>query len=574
MVDWARIIKKLHRLWEDSRTYKNRLGISAFAVLALAFTFVFFGPLEIVAFSGDSLVFTYSDVIWLLAGMAVAVLVIAAPLLALLRGRLFNYVISVLFAVSVGGYLQALLLNSGLGLLTGDSIVWSEQMKNMVSGLLLWGGILCIVLLVMYLHRKFWAKMVFAVSCVLVIMQLVPTVGILGGAYDSVEPPVFGDYFLSDNDFEQLGEENVLVFVLDRLDYDYIQQVLRKDPDFFEGLDGFTSYTNAISGYARTKPALLHMLTGAEEDAYRVPVSQYYREAWDEKANLLQILQDADYSVALYSNIRNLFSAAEFANDNLENVTNGKGGVNYAVAAQKLLQLSAFRYTPTVLKPFFWADTNYYNTDIYRENHSVAYQFNDAAYALRLQESEVSREKSFKLYHFYGSHAPYNLNADGTASDTATTALDQTKGSFVNLMKIFDRMKELGIYEDATIIITGDHGAAISDLKPLQKATRIGLFYKPAGSAGTPLQQSSGPVSVTNIPATIAKAVGADGSAYGLPLDEVAEDAEITRVYYKSVCDPETFRETKLCVYHVTGDAAVFDNWELVETVDIPYSYN
>ena len=80
-------------------------------------------------------------------------------------------------------------------------------------------------------------------------------------------------------------------------------------------------------------------------------------------------------------------------------------------------------------------------------------------------------------------------------------------------------------------------------------------------------------MSVTNIPATIAKAVGADGSVYGQTLDEVAEDADITRVYYKSVCDSKTFYETQLCIYHVTGDAAVFDNWELVETVDIPYSY-
>lgn len=574
MVDWQRIEKKLYKLWKDSRTYKTRLGISAAAMLALTFTFVFFGPLEIVAFSGDSLVFTYKEVVWLLAGMMAAVLLVTVPLLALLRGRIFNYVISILFTVAVGGYLQALLLNGGLGLLTGDSIQWTEHVGSMAGGLLLWCGVGCIVLFVMYLHRKFWARMVCAVSCVLVIMQLVPTIGILGGAYDKTQPDELSSYYLSDENFEQLGQENVLVFVLDRLDYDYIERVLRTDPDFLAGLDGFTSYTNAISGYARTKPALVHMLTGAEEDTYLVPVSQYYREAWEEKANLLQILQDADYSVNMYSNIRNLFSDANFASTYLENVTNGRAGMDYAVTAGKLLQLGAFRYMPTVLKPFFWADTNYYNTGIYYDNHHSAYQFDDAAYALRLQEAVASKEKSFKLYHFFGPHAPYTLNADGTASETETTVMDQTMGSFVNLMKIFDRMKELGIYEDATIIITGDHGSAISDTKPLQKATRIGLFYKPAGSAGTPLQESTAPVSVTNIPATIAKAVGADYSVYGAALDEVAEDADITRVYYKSVCDTKTFYETQMCIYHVTGDASDFDNWELVKTVDIPYSYN
>ena len=574
MTDGQRIKKKLYKLWKDSRSYKKRLGISTLVTLALTFTYVFFGPLEIVAFSGNSLVFTYREVIWLVGGILLALLVTVAPLLALLRGRIFNYAVAFVFTVTLGGYLQALLLNGGLGLLTGDSIQWTEHLASAVGGLLVWGGIGCAVLLVMYLHRRFWEKLVCAVSCILVVMQLVPTVGILCGAYDQTQPDGISGYYLSDENFAQLGSENVLVFVLDRLDYDYIEQGLRRDPELLSGLDGFTSYTNAISGYARTKPALVHMVTGAEKNAFQIPAEQYYREAWDEKANLLQILRDAEYSVNLYSNIRNLFSDASFAASYLENVTNGRAGMNYTVTAQKLLQLSAFRYMPTVLKPFFWADTNYYNADIYYDSHHSVYQFDDAEYAQRLCGATVGDGNVFRLYHFFGPHAPYTMNEDGTASETETTLYAQTKGSFVNLVRIFDRMKELGIYEDATIIITGDHGSAVSDTKPLQKATRIGLFYKPAGSAGTPLQESAAPVSVTNIPATIAKAVGADYSAYGAALDEVAEDADITRVYYKTVCDTTTFWETEMCVYHVTGDAADFANWELVETIEIPYSYN
>ena len=165
------------------------------------------------------------------------------------------------------------------------------------------------------------------------------------------------------------------------------------------------------------------------------------------------------------------------------------------------------------------------------------------------------------------------MKADGTASGTETTVTEQTIGSFTNLIGIFSRMKELGIYDDATIIITGDHGAAMNDYKPLIKATRIGLFYKPSGASGTPLQYSKAPVSVKNIPATLAKAIGAEYSSFGTPLDEVSEDADITRIYYKSVCD-ENYVETQVCVYEVTGDAADFENWVLVDTVAIPYSYN
>lgn len=576
MANWETVQKKLKALWEDKRSYRARLWLSGAVMLAFGFGFVFFGPLELVAFSGGSLLYTYRDVVWLLLGAMAAVVLVTAPLLALLRGRIFNYTICVLSAAVIGGYVQALALNGGLGLLTGDGIDWSDQTGLALGSLLFWAAVLVALLLGMYLNRKLWSKAVKAICLVLTFMQLVPAVAILCGAYDETKADAIGNYFLSDEGFYQLsGEENVLVFVLDRLDYDYIEKVLQQDPDFFDGLEGFTAYTNAISGFARTKPALVHMLTGSAETAFHVPAGRFYAEAWDhEGRNLLKTLDSRGFGIEMYTNIRNLFSQSDLAERYVDNASDGKGDMHYGVTLKKLLQLSAYRYAPTALKPFFWADTNYYNAGVYAAETKSAYQFDDVAYSQWLFAATADRaENSFKLYHFFGPHAPYTMNADGTASQGTTSVTEQTMGSFVNLMKIFDRMKALGIYDDATIIITGDHGAAISDLKPLQKATRVGLFYKPAGASG-PLQRSAAPVTTDQVAATVAKAAGADHSAYGPALDEVAENASVTRVYYKTVCDPETFREAELCIYHVTGDAADFDNWELVERVDIANSYN
>lgn len=576
MFDREQMMKKLKALWTDSRNYKSRLLIAGAVALAYGFTFLFFGPLELVAFGSDSLDYGWRDAIWLLTGGLVLFVAIATPLLALLRGKIFNYTITVGASVVIAGYLQAMLLNGDLGLLTGDGIDWAAMTPNALWGLAFWALILLVLLFVMYLNRKFWALALKAVCLLLVFMQLVPTVAILCGAYDQTTTDKVGDYYLSDDGFYEFSaQDNVFVFVLDRLDYDYIQQVLKVEPHLFDGLDGFTSYTNAISGFARTKPALVHMLTGADEIAYQIAKEDYYTDAWTYgDRNLLEDLQDQGYGVELYTGIRNLFSDAQLAGKYVDNISNGRDGIHYDTMYKKLLQLSAFRYAPTALKPFYWADTNYYNEGVYKQGASVAYQFNDGAYAQGFVDATAERAtNSFKLYHFYGSHAPYNLNADGTTSEEPTTVTEQTIGCFVNLTKMFDRMKELGIYEDATIIITGDHGAAVSDTKPLQKATRVGLFYKPAGATGS-LKTSSAPVTTEQVAATVVKAAGGDYSAYGKALDEVAEDADITRVYYKTVCDSVTYLETQMCIYHVTGDAANFDNWELVETVDIPYSYN
>lgn len=576
MFDREQLIKKLKALWTDSRSYKARLFIAGAVMLAFGFTFLFFGPLELVAFSGGSLVYGWRDVIWLLLGTLAVFVLVTSPLLALLRGKIFNYTVTVGAAVVIAGYLQAMLLNGGLGLLTGDGIDWTAMASNAVWGLSLWVLILLVLLFVMYMNRKLWATALKAVCLALVFMQLVPTVAILCGAYDKTQTDELDNYFLSDEGFYEFSaKDNVFVFVLDRLDYDYIERVLQEEPDFFDALEGFTSYTNAISGFARTKPALIHMLTGADQIAYHIPRNDYFTEAWSYgDKNLLEDLDSRGYSIEMYSGIRNLFSDPALPQNYVDNLSSGWDGMHYSTVLGKLMQLSAFRYAPTVLKPFFWADTNYYNEDAYEPSAAQAYQFNDAAYALGFSKATADRqEKSFKFYHFYGPHAPYTMNADGTASEEPTTVTDQLMGSFVNLMKLFDRMKELGIYDDATIIITGDHGDAIRDTKPLQKATRVGLFYKPAGASGK-LKTSSAPVTTEQVAATVVKAAGGDYSAYGKALDGVAEDANITRVYYKVVCDKETYLETQVCIYHVTGDAADFANWELVQTADIPYSYN
>ncbi len=548
--------------------YLKRLVQSAVVMLAACFTFVFYGPLEMVAFSADSLVFGWRDVIWPLAGMALAIFAVTTVLLSLLRGKAFRYALSVAFSLTVAGWLQAALMNGELGTLTGDPLPWSEMVWSMIGNLLVWAVVLIAVFVLLHVRRKLWRRVVCFLSALLVVMQVAPAVGIFAGVYDTTADTA--DSFLSQKGmYEFSRQENVFVFVLDRLDYDYIEKALKEDPQMLDGLDGFTGYENAISAFARTRPALVHLLTGYEDTAYEVSAKAFYQQAWDaQQTNLLQALQQQDYSISMYTKLNYLFSDLSDAQI-LYNYGNGRGDLQTGTVLNKLLNLSAYRYMPMVLKQYFWADTNYYNTGAYLYG---AYQFDDAAYAVGLQSSIAQQaQNSFKLYHLYGPHAPYTMNADGTASDTATTVTAQTRGSFANLTRIFDRMKELGVYEDATIIITGDHGNAVSDRKPIQKATRIGLYYKPSGSAGTPLVMSDAPVSTENIAPTLFKAIGAEYT--GKALDEVAADTDIVRYTYKSVIGENTGREVGLYTYAIVGDAADFSNWQIIDYMDIENSF-
>lgn len=568
--------KRLRALWADGRSFGKRLGLAAPVVLAACYTLLFYGPVELVAFAAGSLQYSYDQILWPLALVALAAAAVLLGLCLALRGRLFNYAVTGLFLLTLGGYCQAAFFNGNLGTLTGDPENWELMAPDMLLDLGFWLVLAAGLALLLYLDRKIWRKALIWASCALVFIQAVPLVGILLGAYDeTVATPMDNCALTQEGMYDYAQGKNTFLFVLDRLDYDYIQAVRREDPEFFEPLEGFTEYTNAISTFGRTKPALANLVTGYHETAYREDTQAFYTDCWTHTGrDLLAELDSAGYSAWFYTQAGNLFADPDYALEHADNFTDGKGDLRVGEVVKKVWKLSAYRYVPTAMKPFFWADTNYYNADVFQETNLQVYQFDDAAYGPGFQTAQASLEgNSLKLYHLFGSHNPYNLTADGTYSAESTSVTEQTMGCFNILFRAFRQMRELGIYDDATILILGDHGSAVRDTTDLQKATRIGLFYKPAGSTG-PLTQSAAPVSAQNIAPTIVKAAGLDWGPYGTALEEVAEDAHITRVYYKSQCPSGSYGENKVYRYAVTGDAARMENWELVETFDVAKGHN
>ena len=529
---------KLNILFADKRSFCKRMLLAGSVALAFCFSFLFFGPLELVAFGGGSFSYSYHDILLPLGIVALSIFIVSTLVLSLLRGRIFNYVIGVLLALTISGYMQGMFMNGALGALTGDAIDWGANRSDMLLNLLIWAGVIVSVFTLMYFSRELWKKATVFVSILLVIMQAVPTFAIFSGAYEETHTSDISEYALTETGMTEFSHNgNILVIVLDRLDYDYIDLALAAKPDLFESYDGFTLYSNAISAYARTQPALVHMLTGYEE-AYNIPVDEYYHNAWEYNGdNIFDILSERGYSIEAYTTLSYLFRDTDVLTEHIANASNGKGEFVYAHALPKLLELSAYRYAPIALKPFFWADTNYYNSDVYASEEYTVYQFNDSFYAEKLYAGSTAdrEERTFKFIHFMGPHAPYHIYYDGSLSESPTNPEAQTVGSFVNLAKLFARMKELGIYEDTAIIIAGDHGIPVDDMQPISKQTRIGLFYKPAGAAEIPLKISSAQVCSANIPATILKAAGVDESPYGPSLDEIPEDAEIIRRTYKSI---------------------------------------
>jgi len=549
--------------------FLRRLQFAAPAACLLCFTFLFFGPYEVVAFNGPSLSYHHSDIIATLLIAAFITSLFLSIMLSLLSKKLFPFAVGTVFSTALCFYLQAGFFNGALGALTGDTIDWLALRSDMIVNAAVWLLVFIAVFALLHIKRPLFNSLVVYVSMLLLFMQTVPAVGIILGAYEETKRTERNDYSLQTTGIYEFSKaDNVFVIVLDRLDYDYIESTLAIEPTLFDRFDGFIQYTNAISTYFRTRPALAHLLTGCEDLAYRTTPETYYKECWTYGGrDILQSLDDLDFRMDIYANIQDLFSDPKYAAQYISNLSNIEEKPLPHRILKRMVILSAYRFFPIAAKQPFFKSTSYYSEDVYA---SEPYSLNDSKHGAGFSGITAKETQPiFKFIHFNGTHAPYTLTRNGTYADYSTSVEDQLIGCIGLLNRAFDRMKELDIYENASIIITADHGNAVSDVSPLLKPTRIGLFYKPSGSSGTPIVHNSAPVSTQNIPATIIKAAGGDYSAYGRPLDEIAKDEELIRTAYKSTISPHHNEEAVVYTYHIHGDASDMDNWEMVDSFEI-----
>lgn len=573
---------KLIELWQDKRKFKKRLIISAFPIFFFYFTFVFFGPFEIAMSNAESIIFSPARVASTMGILTVILFVATTLLVSALRGKVFNFITTAFFGAGVAGYLQGNVLNGNLmEALTGDAIAWQSMTGKMVGNLIIWMVIVLAAYMVLYFSRKYWRLTLKYVSCLLVIVQVIGLISIFvmpktGETYESVTIDS-NVYFSNDDQYLFSQDKNILVVVLDRFDYDYVEDVLEKNPKFFDKLDGFVSYTNATSEFARTEPGINNILTAlGGKDAYKLSKSDYFNSSWTKLTGTssLQKLSEAGYNVGIYGDISTWFGEDGTQLQYINNISYEQEKVNYSALVKNMLNISAYRYMPVALKPFYWCYSDDVSSGVYIE--SERYVIDEAEYYKSLADEFIgnSGKKQFKLLHFNGSHAPYTLDANGKRVALGTDVVEQTMGAFHILYELFAKMKETGIYDKTEIFILGDHGSAVSDTKPLQKATKIGLFHKEATAIGTDLEYSDLPVSQINVLPTILRAAGVEEyQSYGTPLDEVDEDN--VRYYYKSVVKRVTEggnnHEAEVHVYKITGDASDFSkNWEKIEVYEIP----
>ncbi len=582
--------KKLRNLWQDDRRFSERLLTSGAAVLAFVFTFIMFGPFELYIANMSYLVFGIKQLLPPIIIAGIIILAVFTVLLALLRGKIFNAVVSIVIGITIAGYIQGNYINIDHGTLDGTGIVWQDFKWQMLVNLFVWAAIILVPVIFCYFSRDIWKSFVRIVSLVLVAMQVFGAVYLVIKSAYQINSNISDDgYFECSEQFKVSKNKNTIVFLLDRMDKKYMDELLKRDPELCEKLSGFTYYKNFTGSYSRTFPSVAYLLSGVKYD-YDIPSAEYMKKAMSE-SNFFGALQAAGYESRLYTDTQYVTGSVESFNGTVKNAKSTEGKAKPMKILSAMLNLSAYRYSPEAMKPYFHIYTdNIAQKYIFGNKDGSIYTVDDAEFYAAFRKKGITTEDnagSFVFYHLQGAHGPFTMNEKGEAVtldylNYEESMYKQIRGDFKMILSYIKQLKAAGVYDNTTIIITADHGRT-GTAPSLEEATGenygervLTLLIKETGAdTKQPLKTSMKQVCQANLHKTFLRSMGVNYEDDGVrAIEDIGEDEEITRYFYMSGSNSlKASRDVNLITYEIKGNANDFSNWKRVKTEKMKFPF-
>ncbi|MBR3515840.1 MAG: membrane protein insertase YidC [Lachnospiraceae bacterium] len=384
-------------------------------------------------------------------------------------------------------------------------------------------------------------KIMAGITAFLILVQTVAVFSLLFTNPYSVKKEKM--YALSgEQEFCVAPGKNIIVLILDRYGNITFENMMEEEPtteqvvqDFNDYEDtrelhyawygrtglilkDFTYYNNANSRYNYTFPSITHMLTLADPMCTSTTTDQYKEQAWTETGRSREfhdLLQEKGYTYHFYTGSGSaIYKDAAYLQGSIDNVEEQKDisyKINHGYMFYIMTKSSLLKYAPYPLKPYLEIQSFYYDGIVSFEGMDTCVSDNGEYYRILKEQGltvDESMENALIITHLNGIHNPLtiNENAESVPADTVTTMQVQ-KGLNVILEEYLQQLKDLGVYDDATIIITADHGQYLDtlDLQPI-------YLIKPAGQTQEYMHVNTAPISSEDFLPTVLTLIGDKGA--------------------------------------------------------------
>lgn len=177
-----------------------------------------------------------------------------------------------------------------------------------------------------------------------------------------------------------------------------------------------------------------------------------------------------------------------------------------------LMDLSLFRFAPHFLKRYVYNEYNWllsnneYKSVELGVGRKKRLPFSPALFAN--SEANIA-EPVFHLFHFEGSHVPFNRTRNGAlipAKRTADAFIDKTAYALSQISALIKRLKAIDAFDDSLIIVAGDHGfSALEDWEDgnIGKGTGMNALLIKDFRANGPLESSDVEMASAKLPGYI-----------------------------------------------------------------------
>lgn len=508
---------------------RERLQNSFWVALFISMTFFVFGPLEMIMSNASEFWFSVMDVLPYI-GLCAALCFAVVFTISFFAASKIRIIYPVLLGFGLALYVQGNFMFVNYGVMDGTPIDWNGFGLWPVFNTLIW-LVLVAVPIVLYLWKKEWfSALAVYVPMGIVAMQMI-TLITLALTVDLSQAAHGGSASLSVKGINEVSKQgNVAVFILDTFEDTFFEEIIEADPEYLSPLDGFTYFSNSTGVYPTTKGAMPFILSG---QLYRneTTYSDYIQNAYS-NTDYYKDLNDAGYDIGIYGEYMYVNSPA--IKDYLSNLDTSSGvkASSNAGLMGTIYKATAFRYFPHVAKKAVWyysGDFDSWKTTTGASGYSLYKTGNLDLYEeikhgeLRLADNE---QGCYRVFYAYGCHSPYKLRTDMTEiDDGSVTYLEAAKGCLNIVYEYIQQLKELGVYDNTTILVISDHGRTDTQFtSPL-------MLVKPRNTSGM-LQISDAPVSQTDLMATVMEDIGLNtGEKYGRSVFDWKEGESRARPY-------------------------------------------
>ncbi len=592
---------------EFSLKYKSALLVSVF----FSSTAGFFGPLQIFLANPNEFYFVLHKLILYLIPLFVVMTLIITRILLLfpVKSGLYLRAMGVIFALSLGFWLQGNVMVWNYGIIDNSKIQWGNYLLFGIIDSSVW---IILIISIFIIKPELIKKYVPNISVFFILLQVIFTL------LSVIKEPMnkdskesgFRRFTVDENvEFNFSGNTNVIIFIIDESQADIFQEFIKNNPEYSKIFDGFTYFRNSLSTFPFTSPSVTSILTGDYYDN-SIPLQKYIENAFLSHS-IVKTLKENNFEVDQFP----ITPDSVYFDEKIVSNLKKRDSLSELIKEMAYLyDTGLYRYVPHFLKKYIYNDANWllyweskmlytkspfnkrkwpysftFSQDLVTFNPSIRF-INDMV----LQSQVISNKGIFKFYHIEGMHVPLRFDENFGLLADITYSRVHYSGQFKAMMKLakmfLEQLKSLGVYDNTLIIIAGDHGSGrVPEMynNPDNKSVNTGYntptfeFYKTRGiplilakrfNAKGDLKTSDAPVSLGDIPETIATELGITDRFPGRPIFQVNENEKRTRYYrafdYENPPGPNFLNP--MTEYEVNGNSWLDKSWKLTGRVFRP----